>query len=67
SDLLAAYMDTTSEGLSPTYTVPKTRDEKIVCDFCEGEVPIVIGLGTLWLCERCFDDAREQWMGGKNR
>ena len=62
---LAAYMDTTREGLSPVYTVPKIIDEKIVCDLCEEEVPLVISLGTLWVCEGCFDDAREQWMGGK--
>ncbi len=64
---LAAYMDTTSEGLSPNYTIPTTQDEKIICDFCEREVPLVIELGTLWACEACFDDAREQWTGGKKK
>jgi len=44
--------------------IPKMRDEEIVCDFCEEEVPIVISLGTLWVCEACFDDAREQWTHG---
>ncbi len=53
------------DGLSPLCSIPETQDEAIVCDFCEEEVPIVISLGTLWVCDGCFDNAREQWTGGR--
>lgn len=59
----AAYMHVTEAGIEPKYSVPKVEDEKIFCDFCEEEVPIVISVGTLWLCEPCYDQAKEAWNG----
>lgn len=64
---LAAYMKQTQEGLFPVYTTSKVQDERIVCDWCERDVPLVISMGTLWACETCFDEAREQWNGGKKK
>jgi hypothetical protein len=46
------------DGLSPLCSIPETQDE--------AEVPIVISLGgTLWVLGGCFDNAREQWTGGR--
>ena len=46
-----------------TQNIP--MEEQIVCDFCGREVPIVIGMGTLWVCGACFDEARTQWNASK--
>ena len=40
-------------------------EEQIVCEFCGREVPIVIGIGALWVCGSCFDEARTQWNASK--
>ena len=40
-------------------------EERIICDFCGREVPIVIGIGALWVCGSCFDEARTQWNAKK--
>lgn len=62
---LAAYMEQTSEGVAPKYQLPVTEEEKIVCHWCEMEVSIVISLGALWVCESCYDEAKEAWNGIK--
>ncbi len=55
---LAAYMEQTSEGVAPKYQLPVTEEEKIVCHWCEREVPALALMGESWVCPECISVAR---------
>ena len=45
--------------------VPVCEDplEPIRCDWCDRPVEPVLGLGALWVCPACFEEAARAWNG----
>ena len=35
----------------------------IRCDWCEGAAGSLLGLGALWVCPACFEEAEREWNG----